>query len=365
MICPNCNHENSDKNIRFCENCGYELQNIKKPKNKKKTIAVISVLLVVIISVVSCTAFYYFHTTSNNQKSKKEDKYYMSSSKLVIYNSEDAPNENYYTKYNENGKVLEIKDPIGPYMFFNYDADGKIIQIVITDIESKENETFNFSYSNKNDENIGVAIIQDEENQRIIQCIYDSDNCIKEYSITETDSNGNSTVLQREIYDKSGKTVQYFDKNSQTSYEYNEQGIVVYEKTTDLSSNEISESKYEYDEDGITKLKTESYENGKPDKLLTFYHEIVEDTRNETNGILKLERYDGYDKYIGYEIINYLNGVKSKSEFFYPSGELRMRKLYDEYGHLTNESSYDKGKKYSEDIYTWELKASAKNTKGE
>lgn len=370
MICPNCNHENSDKNIRFCENCGYELQNIKKQKHKKKTIAVISVLLVVIISVVSCTAFYYFHTKSNNQKSK-EDKYYMSSFENVFYTSDDYYETNGIvyskekSKYNENGYLIEKtewSEDTGTIIFvINYDADGKVTQIIITDDESEESEAFNFSYSNKNDENIGVAIIQDEENQRIIQCIYDSDNCIKEYSITETDSNGNSTVLQREIYDKSGKPVQSFDKDSQTSNEYNEQGLLVHWKT--ISSDDyhtIYEMKTEYDENNQVSKK--ECINSEGSTIVSY--KIIEDTRNEENGILKTEIYND-DVYSGYCIENYHNGIISKAEQYDEHGELYSRDLYDEYGHNTNMIYYSDGEKTNEYIQTWELKESAKNTKGE
>lgn len=341
MVCPKCGQENA-AGVRHCEHCGSPLESVPKRQKRKtgKRLAIISAILVLVIVVVACTVSFLSDVQNN------EDKYYNSYVESVSYNP-DGTSRKTYTKYREDKQVLEELSTDGTLISRNYDESGKLTQLIFNDPESEDSGTLDFTYSVSEDQQVGTATVQLSDGEATIQYIYDMDNHLQEFSV----SNGENT--NRELYDENGNVTEKFSDGSYTTSIYNLKGNLLYSKTD--ASDTVKEIKTQYDEDGQTVLKQESYENGN----LTYSTVLTEDSRdNKGNGTVKQETHNGAGVYKGYRLIDYHDGVQSKMESYDQNGELQGQWLFDEYGHQTHYTGYYKGNIVYESVSEWTLKES-------
>ncbi len=142
------------------------------------------------------------------------------------------------------------------YECYEYNENGQIIKRYATDLEGnilEKHDVFEISYK----ENGNIEMISENGVNYVFE--YDGkgnpvkyvklENSVELSSVVfEYDENGNKT---KEMLFKPENLNLYDKMVSETTYEYNENGLAVSEKTTSVNGNVLNEISYEYDENGL------------------------------------------------------------------------------------------------------------------
>ena len=191
-------------------------------------------------------------------------------------------------KYNENGNLIEETDGKGNKTIYEYNEEGKLIKVKLSDGTEPANETF-YAYDIQNKDALGNIITTKD---------------------TTTNALGN---ISESIYNGAGQLLSVEDKNTtnsiKTSYDYDNSGNKIKETFSDGSyikytydKKNLLLLKYEYNSKNVwTKLS--HYEYNEDDKLTVVQDYNVTNNTPKTYRYTKYE-YDGLGRMVGYSEIN-------------------------------------------------------------
>ena len=251
--------------------------------------------------------------------------------KLVISRTDDeliitdpATNKNIIASYNEDGRIVSIKDPAGNETQLEYEND------CLTELTSKDGNVLSYSYDDNG------KILSGSENGRVyVENTYDDDGRVtsqinngkkddKTIFTYETDADGNVTAVMKNAdgTTETGKSDKYgqglYYKNAiggVRKYLYNEQSDM-----TEFSDIDGSGKTYSYDERGnITEIKENT------GKVLTY-------TYDDNNHVTSIKGNDGTD-------ITYSYNDKGQRIKVESGNGITADYTYNEYGQVLTEKS--------------------------